>query len=261
VTGVNGPKRLLLVHGFGGSREDFTEWLPRLEDHGWECLAPQLPGHGDTHGPGNGHGETPERYGLQPFAHFVLDVADANRWDRFVLLGHSMGGMVAQLVALQQPHRLDGLILMGTGHGPVDLDADLLEAGKALVRNGGMPALVEAVRGQPDTPAHERLLKQRIGYAEFMEAKALAMDPRMWLTLVDEFTTQPDRLDALRHLDVPALVIAGEQDDRFLEPCRRLAAALPNACLAVIADAGHSPQFEAPAAWWDAVCAFLSALA
>jgi pimeloyl-ACP methyl ester carboxylesterase len=245
------PRRLLLVHGFGGSRADFTEWFPHLQAAGWECLAPQLPGHGTT----------AEHYGLEPFADFVLAQADERGWDRFVLLGHSMGGMVAQLAALRQPRRLDGLILMGTGHGPLDLDPDLLEAGKSVVHTGGMAALVEAVRGQPDTPAHERLLKERIGYAEFMEAKALAMDPRMWLTLVDDMVAQPDRIDALSTLDVPALVMAGEQDDRFLEPCRRLAAALPRARLVVIPDAGHSPQFETPAAWWDAMRAFLAALA
>lgn len=245
-------RRILLVHGFGGSPDDFAEWVPAFEAIGWSACALRLPGHGCGLDAVDGFAS------LDAFADFVLAEADRLGWDTFTLLGHSMGGMVAQLTALRAPERLDGLILMGTGHGPVDLDPDMVDAGKAIVRAGGMRALVEAQRGQPDTPAHERLIRERPGYGEFMEAKALAMEPDMWLAIVDEFLAQPDRLDALASLDVPALVIAGEQDDRFLKPCQRIAAALAQAQLVVIADAGHSPQFEAPEAWWQAITTFLT---
>ena len=241
-------RRILLVHGFGGSREDFADWLAVLEERGWDAAAPQLPGHGRVEPP----------YGLQPFAEFVLAFADDLGWDRFVLLGHSMGGMVAQVAALSAPERLTGLILMGTSHGPVDVDPDEVALGRAIVSDGGMAALVEAQRGlPPDTAAHGRLLDERPGYREFMEAKSLAMDPAMWLALVDDMVGQADRLDALRSLPLRTLVVAGEQDERFIGPCRRMAAALPDARLVVIPDAGHSPQFEAPEAWWQAVSEFL----
>lgn len=232
------------MHGFGGSRDDFTEWLPRLAEAGWEAVAPQLPA---------------EVRSLEGMADWVVGVVDGLGWERFVLFGHSMGGMAAQLVALRHPERLSGLILMGTTHGPVPVDLDLVEAGKAVVRAGGMRALVDAQRGSPGPPAHERLLRERPGYREFMEAKALAMDPAAWVALVDDMVGQPDRLAALRSLPVPTLVVAGEQDD-FLADCRRLAEAVPGASLAVIPDAGHSPQFEAPDAWWQAVSAFLEGL-
>lgn len=245
-------KRLLLLHGFGGSGEDFAEWLPRLASLGWQAEAPQFPGHGSVAPP----------YSLGDFAGFVLQLADSLGWDRFVLLGHSMGGFVAQLVALQAADRLDGLVLMDTAHAvPDGVDAGLVEKGKEIVRAGGMTALVEAQRGLPaDTEAHARLLRERPGYAGFMERKALAMDPEMWLALVDEMVAQPDRLDGLRSVDVPALVIVGEQDAGFLGPSRRLAAALPRARLTVIPGAGHSPQFEAPDEWWSVLTAFLKSL-
>lgn len=240
--------RILLVHGFGGSAEDFADWLDPLAAQGWDAAALQLPGHGDVGGP----------YGLEAFADFVLGCADSLGWDRFVLLGHSMGGMVAELVALRAPSRLTALILMDTAHGPIRLDPGLVEAGKHVVRTGGMAALVEAQRDMPaDTAAHARLLAEKPGYREFGEAKALAMDPDMWLAMVDDMLGQVDRLDALRQLTVDTLVVVGEQDEPFLGPSRRMASAIPGARLAVIPDAGHSPQFEAPDAWWQAVSAFL----
>ncbi|HEV7888752.1 MAG TPA: alpha/beta hydrolase [Acidimicrobiales bacterium] len=235
--------RLLLVHGFGGSPDDFAEWLPRFQSTGWEARTVRLPGHGTVDPP----------YSLERFTDVVLDTD----WDRFVLLGHSMGGMVAQLAALREPERLAGLILMDTGHGPVDVPPADVELGKAVVRGGGMAALAEAQRGSPGTPAHERLLRERPGYAEFMEAQALAMDPEMWVALLEDMVGQADRLDGLRSLEVATLVVVGEQDSMFLGPSERMAAAMPHARLVVIPDAGHAPQFEAPDAWWRAVTAYL----
>ena len=56
---------------------------------------------------------------------------------------------------------------------------------------------------------------------------------------------------------MPVLVIVGEQDAPFLGSSQRLAKAIPGARLVVIPDAGHSPQFENPDAWWQALSAFL----
>jgi 3-oxoadipate enol-lactonase len=55
-------------------------------------------------------------------------------------------------------------------------------------------------------------------------------------------------------------VLVGEQDQPFLAPSDTMAATIPGAALVVIADAGHSPQFEAPDAWWGALTGFLDAL-
>ncbi|MDQ1438319.1 MAG: 3-oxoadipate enol-lactonase [Acidimicrobiaceae bacterium] len=243
-------RRLLLVHGFGGSRLDFADWLPRFDAAGWQAHAVELPGHGSALA-------DPTGYSLSAFADFVLAEADRLGWPRFMLLGHSMGGMIAQLVALGRgADRLDGLILMGTSHGPIPVERDVIELGQSIVRSGGLAALVEAQRGRPGSSSHERLLRDRPGYREFMESKALAMDPAMWLALVEEMAGQADRLDGLRSLALATLVVVGEQDD-FRPACERLAQAIPGARLAVIADAGHSPQFEAPEAWWHEISSFL----
>jgi pimeloyl-ACP methyl ester carboxylesterase len=58
-------------------------------------------------------------------------------------------------------------------------------------------------------------------------------------------------------VSVPTLVLVGEQDTPFLADSERMAKTIPGATFAVIPDAGHSPQFENPDAWWDAVSSFL----
>jgi 3-oxoadipate enol-lactonase len=71
-----------------------------------------------------------------------------------------------------------------------------------------------------------------------------------------------DRLDDLRGLpgSLPVLVIVGEQDQPFLRASERMAAGVGLASLEVIPDAGHSPQFENPEAWWQALSTFLAKL-
>jgi pimeloyl-ACP methyl ester carboxylesterase len=80
------------------------------------------------------------------------------------------------------------------------------------------------------------------------------------LRAITDPTNPIDRLEALRSVAVPALVLVGEEDQPFLNPSRRMAEAIPGAELVVVPDAAHSPQFENPEAWWAALTAFLQQL-
>lgn len=255
-----GGRPLLLVHGFTGAKEDFADHLQALAGSGWHVVAPDLRGHGGSDAPSG-----PERYTLRTFALDVLALADALGWGRFVLLGHSMGGMVVQHVALEAPDRLVGLVLMDTSAGPLGgLDPELIALGKSVVAQGGMDLLIEAQRDLPgalETPAHLRVVATRPGYADFGERKLRASAPDMWLGVIDEIvTTQADRLADLARLSVPTLVVVGEQDAPFLPHARALVGVVPGAQLAVIADAGHSPQFENPDEWFGVLTDFLRRL-
>ncbi|MDP8988134.1 MAG: alpha/beta hydrolase [Actinomycetota bacterium] len=262
-----GGRPLLLVHGFGGAKEDFVEHLPELADAGWHAVAPDLRGHGASDAPAE-----EEAYGLAALASDVVALADALGWDRFALLGHSMGGMAAQLAALAAPQRVAALVLMGTCHGPVEVDRSLALASIDIVRSGGMPALAEAIAALPDggpftTPEAQEARKSRpsplggddveASWADFAEAKLLASSPDMYTAMVPAMLDQPDRLAALASLSVPTLVLVGEHDAAFLGASRRMSATIPGARLVVVPGAGHSPQHEAPQAWRDAVLSFL----
>lgn len=260
-----GGRPLLLVHGFTGAKEDFADHLDGVAalGGGWHVVAPDLRGHGAS-----SHPVGPEAYTLAAMAGDLLELADALGWTRFTLLGHSMGGMVAQLAALAAggADRLDALVLMDTAHGPLGgIDDDLIALGKAVIADGGMPALVAAQRDLPgalDTPAHLRVTAERPGYAEYGEAKAMACCGDMWVGVIDEIvTTQADRVDDLAGLaGLPVLVVVGEQDAPFLPHAERMAAAIAGARLAVVPDAGHSPQFESPEAWFEVIRGFLDEL-
>jgi len=176
--------------------------------------------------------------------------------------------MVVQTAAVRDAARFDALVLMDTSHRALRADTAIVDLGIAIARAEGMAAVLEAQSALADggpigTGAHERTLATRPGYREFGDRKMLASSPAMYASMlqaITDHTAGPDRLSDLGGVRVPTLVIVGEEDRPFLKPSRRMAEAIPGARLAVIPDAGHSPQFESPDAWWAALTGFLAEL-
>ena len=90
------------------SRDDF---VALARDH--TVVTFDLRGHGASDQP-----DDPAAYSFARLGADIIAVADAVGLDEFVLLGHSMGGMISRRIAVDHAHRLRGLILMDTSHGP-----------------------------------------------------------------------------------------------------------------------------------------------
>jgi 3-oxoadipate enol-lactonase len=254
VTDTGSGPALLLVHGFGGAKEDFSDHVGALAAR-HRVVTFDHRGHGESDKPPD-----VADYSLDRMAADVLGVADSLGLDGFRLLGHSMGGMVARRVVLARPARIEALVLMDTSPGPVPgLDADLVELAAEIALNEGKdvlkPMLDEA--GTLDTPAYLRVLAERPGYREFGERKWDALSGVMWATMAREIVHQPDQLALLAGVRCPTLVIVGEQDESFVTPSHEMAAVIPGAELVVVQNAGHSPQFENATEWFTAVDGFL----
>ena len=248
---------LLLLHGHGGAKEDFAEHVARLA-RAHTVVTFDHRGHGES-----GHPTDAESYSLARMRADTWAVADAVGFDRFRLLGHSMGGMVARRMPLERPERIDALVLMDTSPGPVPtLVPELVEMAAYIGLTDGKDALKALLdsAGALDTDAYRRMLVERPGYREFTERKWANTSVVMWSTLAVEIAHQPDDLPLLRDIACPALVIVGEQDEPFLDVSRAMATTIPGARLVVLAGGGHSPQFEAPAAWIEALEGFLAEL-
>jgi pimeloyl-ACP methyl ester carboxylesterase len=215
---------LFWVHGAGG---DHTHWPPqlrRLPD--LTVYAPDLPGHGRSEGPG--------RRTIPDYAADVLALLDVLNAERAIIGGHSMGGAIAQTLALDFPERVVGLILFGTGAKlrvtPEILDR-LPDEFEAVV-----DTIIEMAYG-PD--ASDELI--RLG------RRTLATcDPYMLegdFRACDAFDVMA-RLEAIR---APTLVIGGT-GDKMTPPkyVRYLAEHIPNAQLHLLENAGHMLALEAP---------------
>lgn len=244
---------LVLVHGFGGCAEDFADHRDAFAES-YSVVTFDHRGHGRSDGPAE------VDYSLDRLGADVLCVASHVGLERFHLLGYSMGGMVARRLALRVPERLLSLVLMNTCGGPTPMmDADLFEAGAALIEADGMTAL-KAVMDDADplgSPAFRRLVDERPGYPEFLRWRWEALSPTMYASMLRQLPSQPDDYHALRGSQLPVLALVGEDDREFFEPTRRLADVIEGARFVALPGAGHSPQFETPDQWFGAVSGFL----
>lgn len=245
----------LLVHGFTGSKLDFSNALPWFaETH--RVLAYDQRGHGESSNLGP--------YSLYSLASDLLSFLDQLEIEQCHILGHSLGGMVTMQAMISQPKRFSSAILMDTAPYPVGLFDEPTRARlNAMVEEHGCEGLVAGMRGQPQPPAVQRGIDY-LGEQEHwrrIRTKLEQMDTAAFVELGAVLADHPPVLAALSHLDIPTTIIVGADDKPFLKPSREMADSLANAQLEIIEDAAHSPQYENHAVWRDVVEAHLARVA
>jgi pimeloyl-ACP methyl ester carboxylesterase len=229
---------LILIHGAGG---DHLHWPPELRRiSGRSVLALDLPGHGRSDGPGRGR--------IEDYAADVAGFLEALGVTRAVLGGHSMGGAIAQMIALDHPERVAGLVLIGTGAklrvAPALLDVILTDSEAVLT-------LMADWAFGPAAPA------------ELKELGTKAMGETEPAVLHGDFTACDlfDIRDRLAEIRVPTLVIGGTADKMMpLRFSRYLADQISGAQLEILEGAGHMMALEQPAGVVAAVTEFLGRL-
>jgi pimeloyl-ACP methyl ester carboxylesterase len=152
---------------------------------------------------------------------------------------------------------------MDTSPGPIpSMDPAVLELGAQIAIDDGKDALKAALDAFAplDSEAYQRLLEQRPGYQAYVDHKWNSLSIVMWAALARAIAHQSDDLALLGELAIPVLVLVGEQDEAFIAPSEAMRSTIPGARLVTIPDAGHSPQFENPDAWYAAMAEFVAAV-
>lgn len=227
---------LVLIHGAGGSHLDWPADLRRLP--GARVLAMDLPGHGKS--------STAAALDLDLYIGAVTALLEAREIPRAVLVGHSMGGAIAQRLALAHGGRVAGLVLIGTGSRlPVDpaLPQRIVDAPEETVNS-----LIRGAWGPDATDDMRDLARERM----------LAVGPdvlRADYEACQVFDVR-GRLDAIQ---APALII-GATDDRMvpLKFSQTLAEQIPQAALVVMERTGHMIPQERPAEIAQAISEWLA---
>jgi pimeloyl-ACP methyl ester carboxylesterase len=256
VVGAGPP--FVMVHGFTGAKEDFADHAARFGEHSTVVTFDHR-GHGSSDKPSD-----VAAYSLDRLVADTIEVVGHLGFERIRLLGHSMGGMVARRLVRAHPELVDALVLMDTSVGPPEgIDPALADMAGQLALTDGMTVLRELLDevSPLGTPADQRVRAQRPGYVEFNSRKWADVAPAAYAGLLHDIVHQPVELDPMAAIACPTLVVVGEQDGPFVGDSVRMAQTVPGAQLVTLPNAGHSPQFEAPDAWFASVDGFLRSLA
>lgn len=200
-------------------------------------------------------------YDMDDLVDDTLAVADGLGMDAPVLAGMSMGGFTALRYALEHPDRLSGLVLIDSAAEPHG-DADREQYG-AMVAD--LPGTDRVSRGLAEASAHflfgETTTAERPDLVESWVDRWETYVPESVYHEVNSWLDRPGVADRLDEVDVPTLVVHGEEDRSLpIEGAARMAEALPDAELARIPEAGHTSTLENPEAVSAAMAAFLDSV-
>lgn len=245
---VGAGRPLVLLHAFPLSS---AMWLGQREGLAHRCrvITPDQRGFG-----GSRLGDDPPA--LRHCADDLARLLDRLGLDRVALGGLSMGGYVAMAFLREHADRVDALLLADTRGGP---DGEAARAGREQIARdvleGGSAVLVERVLptllGPTTTSTRPKVTGRVRGLVAAAPPAAVAWAQRA-------MAARPDSLDVLRGVDVPALVLVGDEDALSpVEAARELAEALPQGRLEVLPGAGHLTAVEVPETFADAVIGLL----
>lgn len=228
---------LVLLHGFAGTHRAWDGVVQRLDLERYRPLALDLPGHGEQ-------ADAPRPISFAGCVEHVL----ARAPERFALCGYSLGGRVALHVALAAPERVSRLVLVSTTAGIEDpyeraqrrvADHRLAEE----LEGGSQEDFVARWCAQPmfaeDPPAVDELARD-----DYRRNRPEAIAAVLRGIGTGEMVPLWDRLP---ELELPATILIGERDTKFLHLGRGLAEMLPQAVMRTVAS-GHRLPLEEPGA-------------
>lgn len=242
---------VLLVHGFP---HDHALWAPQLgtPDGIARLIAPDLRGFGRS--AWEGGDASMDRY-----ADDLVCVLDAAQVPRAVVCGLSMGGYVAFALWRRHPDRVRALVLADTRPEPDGEEA------RAKRRE-----LVQVARRHGAAAVAERMIEGMVGRSTRARAPQVVETVRAMLArqpvpaivaALEAMMARPDSTPTLATIDVPTLVVVGEED--ALTPpkdARALHERIAGSRLEVLAGAGHVSNLERPAAFNTVLREFLAGL-
>jgi pimeloyl-ACP methyl ester carboxylesterase len=232
----DGPA-VLLTHGFSATGAMWSAQVPALaEQH--RVVVWDLRGHGQTE-----TADDPAAYSEAASVADMAAVLDAARADRAVVGGLSLGGYLSLAFRLAHPTRVAGLVLADTGPGfrrdePRQQWNEEAERTAASIERQGADRRTAAMGVDP--AAH----RSTAGLVRAARGILPQHDARV--------------IESLPTLDVPVLVVVGEDDTPFRSGAEYLAARIPDARLVVLAGAGHASNVDQPEAFNRAVLDFLA---
>ena len=241
----SGDRHVLAVHGWFGSARGWGSLPDFLDRSTYTYAFMDLRGYG-------GRQEVTGEFTMEEAAADAIDLAGELGWDRFSVIGHSMGAKVAHQMLLQAPDRLDKLVgLNPVPPGAVPMDEQSWELFSGAAANAGnRAAIIDFTTGSKLTATfinhvvrHSLENSNQAAFAAYLQA---------WAKTDFSGKVQPDT-------STPVKVIVGVNDPALSADVmeKTWLVCFPEAEMTILPDAGHYPMFESPVSLATSIEEFL----
>ena len=246
--GVPAAMNLVFLHGIGGRASGWAPIQQACAHASYSSLAWDMPGYGDS--------SSIDPYNFDGLADALAALLDAHGLQKAVLVGHSLGGMVALHMWARHPARVAGLVLAASspafGHGSGDFQRAFIAQRLAPIEAG--QSMADVAEGLIPT-----MVAPGFQGAGLAQAKACmgSVTPAAYKAALGALV-QFEQRAVLPTITVPTLCIAGEHD-RTAAPSvvQRMAEKIPNAQYQCLSGVGHLLTFEQPDRFVAALLPFL----
>jgi pimeloyl-ACP methyl ester carboxylesterase/sterol desaturase/sphingolipid hydroxylase (fatty acid hydroxylase superfamily) len=230
-SGKQGKTPVILLHGYTDSWRSFEKVIPKFSKE-YYIVALTHRGHGDSSKPTAG-------YQVQDFANDVAAFISEKKLEKCIIVGHSLGGLIAQQVAISHPQHTQSIILVATD----DCFAD----------NPGVPEFINEVNKLSDPISYEfaASFQRSTIYkpvdsvqVEIFIHESLNVPSNVWRAIGNEIM-KTDFSNELGKISVPTLILWGNRD-AFCSwnDQGNLSTGIPKATLKVYKDIGHAIHWE-----------------
>ena len=241
---------VLFVHGFPHNRSLWSPQVNALVDRA-RCIAPDLRGFGET--------TVAPPYSMDQYADDLAALLDVARIDRAVIAGLSMGGYITFAFWRRHRERVRALVLADTRPGADDDESSRKRGDLAAVaRTQGSAAVADRMMtgmvGRSTRDKSPEVVEQVYGMLASAPADGV-------VGALEAMVARPDSSPTLGDIDVPTLIVVGEEDALTpVREARAMHASVRGSRLEVLAGAGHVSNLERPAAFNHVLSEFLSSL-
>jgi len=251
-------KYIFLLHGFTGSLNDFRNIAGKI-DQEYTVAGIDIIGHGESDSP-----EDILLYSAAEIAAQFKKVINEFTSDRVVLAGYSMGGRAAISFAVNYPHQLKGLILESCNPG-IDNQP---EKEMRIIQDNKVIGIIESASMENFTDYWMDLdifsTQKKLPY-EIIRAIRNAKLKNNKTGLINSLKgfgtgVMPSFHNKLKNINIPALIISGELDNKYSCICEEMSKNIPLSRHVSIKSAGHNTHLEQPEQFISAVNTFLSEL-
>lgn len=230
---------VLLTHGFCASSAMWKSNAPAIAEAEFQVITWDMRGHGNSASP-----EDQNHYSADQVVSSIATLLDHLEIDQAVIGGMSLGGYMSLAFNLKHPERVRALMLIDTGPG--------------FKKDNAREGWNDYARKRGD-----ELLEQ--GEAALSKSAEAHLQAQNYLGLRNAahgmlIQNSADAINSLPDISVPTLVVVGDRDEPFLAASDYMAAKIPGADKAVIAEAGHAANVDQPQAFNEAVLNFLAKL-
>lgn len=248
---------LVFVHEFAG---EAASWRPQVAFFGrrYRTVAYNARGYPPSDVPAS-----VDAYHQQQAADDIKGVLDHLGIDRAHVCGLSMGGYAALHFGLCYPERARSIVVAGAGYGSDDPEGHRRDC-EAVARRFETEGMAAPGADYARGPARVQLLeKDPAGWQEFRDRLCAGSAAGHALTMRGVQMRRPTiySLEArLARLEVPTLIMTGDEDEPCLEPAIFMKRTIPTSGLVVLPKSGHTINLEEPALFNRAVLDFLTAV-